>query len=167
MQKSTENSSLNTISSYIVKNSTNLKRYARQLTYPRKEEADDLFQETVYQCLKSSHTYAHRHATEAWIKTIMHNIYINSINSAYHRTTCYTEHIVDTEDESNMDDESYTVEELYRAIEKLDANEQQIIIMRIQGYSYEEIAEATDKKIGTIKSTIFRIKHHIKDLLKG
>ena len=167
MQKSTENISHNTISNYIVKNSNNLKRYARQLTYPHIDEADDLFQETVYRCLKSSHMYAHRHMTEAWIKTIMHNIYINSVNSAYHRTTCYTEHFDDTEDESSMHDECYTVDELYRAIEKLDANEQQIIIMRIQGYSYEEIAEATKKKIGTIKSTIFRIKRHIKEQLKG
>ena len=155
----------NFISNYIVKHSDSIKRYATQLTYPHHEIADDLFQETAYHCLRSSHSYIHQDATEAWIKTIMRNIYINELKSAYHRNTYFTEHFSDSEDEVSTDT-TVSIDDLYHAIEHLNPDEKVIITMRLQGYSYDEIATTTHKKIGTIKSSIHRIKARLRVLLR-
>ena len=152
------------VSNYIVKHSDSIKRYAVQLTYPHHEIADDLFQETAYHCLKSSHSYIHQDSTEAWIKTIMRNIYINELKSAYHRNTCFTEVFNECEDDVSADT-TIPIDDLYHAIEYLNSDEKVIITMRLQGYSYDEIATTTHKKIGTIKSSIHRIKARLKSLL--
>ena len=36
----------------------------------------------------------------------------------------------------------------------------------LQGYSYAEIAEELDMKLGTVKSSIFRLKIYIRVMLK-
>ena len=162
----TEDSSLNIISNYIIQNSNSLKRYARKLTFPDDDEADDLYQETAYCCLRNTHRYTHNNSAEGWIKTIMRNIYINTANSAYHRRTCLSEQYNEVKEHAIVSpEETFSVNELYKAIEKRHTSDQQIIIMRLRGYSYEEIATETNKKIGTIKSSINRIKRHLRKLL--
>lgn len=154
------------VSNYIVKHSDSIKRYAEQLTYPHLENADDLFQDTAYQCLKNAHCYTHQDTTDAWIKTIMRHIFINKLNSAYHRNTRLMEHFDESEEDTTTDT-IVSIDDLYHAIERLNPDEQAIITMRLQGYSYDEIATATHKKVGTIKSTIHRIKARLKTLLQS
>ena len=164
--KPTDDSSLSIISNYIVQNSNSLKRYARKLTFPNNDEAEDLYQETAYCCLSNTHKYTHNNSAEGWIKTIMRNIYINTANSAYRRRTCLSEGYNDVKEQATASpDEKFSTDELYKAIEKLHPNDQQIIVMRLRGYSYDEIATETNKKIGTIKSSINRIKRHLRKLL--
>ena len=165
MQDSTKNNNYKTLTHYILTHSENLKRYAGILTHSTIDNADDLYQETIYRCLNNAHNYTHRGTTEAWIKTIMRNIHINELRNANNKTTQYSEEY-EICDENTPDEETYSIEDLYRAIELLGKSEQEIIVMRIRGYSYDEIAEATHKKVGTIKSTIHRIKAHLKILLE-
>ena len=94
----------------------------------------------------------------------MRNIYINELKSAYHRNTCFTEVFNECEDDVSADT-TVSIDELYNAIEHLNSDEKVIITMRLQGYSYDEIATTTHKKIGTIKSSIHRIKARLKSLL--
>ncbi len=154
----------NFISNYIIVHSDSLRKYATHLAYPSLEIVDDLFQETVYRCLKYSSLYTEQGSAEAWIKTIMRNIYFNEMNSAYHRNTCHEEIADKNEVDVDIED-TIAIDDLYHAIEMLNANEQIIITMRLQGYSYDEIATATHKKVGTIKSTIHRIKARLRCLL--
>lgn len=154
----------NFISNYIVEHRESIKKYATQLTYPHYDIADDLFQETAYHCLRNSHCYTHQNSTDAWIKTIMRHIYINQLNSAYHRNTYFSEHFNDIAEDETAES-TFTIDNLYHAIEHLNPDERVIITMRLQGYSYNEIATTTHKKVGTIKSTIHRIKARLKVLL--
>ena len=165
MQDTTKNNNYNTITHYILTHSEKLKRYAGTLTHSTGDNADDLYQETIYRCLNNANKYTHRGTAEAWIKTIMRNIHINELKNANNKTTQYPEEY-EICDENTPIEETYSIEELYRAIEQLKKPEQEIIVMRIRGYSYDEIAEATHKKVGTIKSSIHRIKGHLKILLE-
>ena len=162
----TDESNYSVISNYIINNDQSLKRYARKLTFPDEDEAQDLFQETAYRCLRNRHLYTDNKSADSWVKTIMRNIYINAVQCAYRRTTRLVEHC-DNMKESVVapTDECYSIEELYTAIEKLHSTDRQIILMRLRGYSYDEIATETHKKVGTIKSSIHRIKRQLRKLL--
>ncbi len=165
MQEITDSSNNTIITHYILTHSERLKSYANELTCSNKDNAEDLYQETIYRCLNNADSYKHQGTAGAWIKTIMRNIHLNEVNKAYNRTTQLTDSY-ETSQASEDNDPCYSIDELYRAIEQLVKPEQEIIVMRLQGYSYEEIADATHKRVGTIKSTIHRIKAHLKNILQ-
>lgn len=161
----TNDSRFSYIAGYIMEHRAELLRYANKLTHYSHDDAQDLFQETVYRSLHNVAMFRECGTTGAWLRTIMHNIYINDINrSTQHRTMDFNE--IEVTDEALRPDECYSIGELYRAIEKLPPRDSMIITMRIQGYSYVEIADRLEMKEGTVKSAIHRIKVQLKSLLK-
>ncbi len=153
------------LAGFILKHQADLLGYANKLTHYNNEEAEDLFQETVYRSLHNANRYRDCGTTGAWLKTIMRNIYLNEINSAANRNA-YNGEGIDMVDEAMRPDESYSISELYRAIEMLAPRDREIITRRLQGYSYAEIAQYLSMKEGTVKSSIHRIKAQLRQLLE-
>ena len=153
------------VTDYITRHGDRLLEYARSLTRQLHDDADDLYQETIYKALVNRNMYRHRGRLEHWLMTIMHNIYINELNSAGHKYTISAEveqlpiATYDTHDE-------HTIEQMYSAIDALSERERTIVIMRIKGHSYNEIAQCMNIKQGTIKSTLHRIKIHLRAKIK-
>lgn len=155
------------IKNYLTKHQDKLKQYAYRLTNYNIDDALDLFQETAYRSMVFQHHYKEEGHIEAWIYTIMRNIFINEYNKSHNQNNIYdiTDHNII--DETSSPDDAYSIKELYDVIASMkNEKHKKIILMRIQGYSYEEIAKEMSIKVGTIKSTLFRIKHYIKDLLR-
>lgn len=153
------------IATYIIEHRSELLHYANMLTHYCTDDADDLFQETVYRSLHNANTYHERGTTDAWLKTIMRNIYLNDVNRSAHRYASDTDRL-EVVDEDMCPDEIYSIGELYRAISMLSKRDNKIITMRLQGYSYAEIAQRMDMKEGTVKSALHRIKVQLRKLLE-
>lgn len=153
------------LAGYIIDHRAELLGYANKLTHYNTDDAKDLFQETVYRSLRYAELYHEQGATDAWLRTIMRNIYINEVNSAANRTSVDADSY-EMVDETLSPDESYSIGELYAAIEKLPPRDAEIITMRLQGHSYAEIAVHLSMKDGTIKSSLHRIKSQLKQLLE-
>lgn len=149
---------------YLSQHGKRLFCYAQYLTRNR-ADAEDLYQETIYRSLNHLQSYVDCGMTDVWLCRIMKNTYLNEVNRAYNRSVVHVDHIVGLEVDHDTPESIYTIDELYNAIGKLPRNEQDIITLYIQGYSYAEIAEMKNMKLGTVKSSINRIKRHLKILL--
>lgn len=153
------------ISGYIVDHRVELLKYANSLTHHSHDDAQDLFQETVYRSLHSAGIYSERGTMGAWLRRIMHNIFINEVSRAAHHPTTEPD-TLEVKDETLQPDERFSIGELYAAIEKLSTRDKEIVTMRLQGYSYTEIADCMNMKEGTVKSALHRIKIQLKQLLE-
>lgn len=149
----------------------NLLNFAYMLTSDR-EEAQDLLQDTTLKALDNEDKYIDNVNFKGWVFTIMRNIFINNYRRIVRNQT-----VVDkTEDlyhlnlpqESGFDtpDGSFTVKEIFRAINSF-SNEYKIpFSMHLQGYKYHEIAEHMSLPLGTVKSRIFFARQRLQEILK-
>jgi RNA polymerase sigma-70 factor (ECF subfamily) len=156
--------------------------YNSALKMSRSEaEAEDLVQETFLRAYKSFNRFESGTNCKAWLFKIMTNIFINRYNR--HKTGPEMINYEDIEDyyicpaTSNPD---YVQNRHYKAewifVNLFDDNIQNllrelpdefrlsIILSDIQGFTYADVAEITDVKIGTVKSRLFRAR---KKLQKG
>ena len=125
------------------------------------EDSRDLFQDTVYKALKNKDKFKIGTNFRAWILTLMRNTFINGYRRKK-RSKVKTvaddslEIITNTrsaaanEGESNM-----AMQELMTMLDELDEKLRQPFWMNYLGMSYQEVADALDTPLGTIKSRIF------------
>ena len=150
---------------------SNLLNFAYMLTSDR-EEAQDLLQDTTLKALDNEDKYVDNVNFKGWVFTIMRNIFINN-----YRRTVRNQTVVDkTEDlyhlnlpqESGFDtpDGSFTVKEIFRAINNFSSEYRVPFSMHLQGYKYHEIAEHMGLPLGTVKSRIFFARQRLQEILK-
>ncbi len=125
------------------------------------EDSRDLFQDTVYKALKNKDKFKIGTNFKAWVLTLMRNTFINGYRKKK-RSKVKTvaddslEMITNTrsaaanEGESNM-----AMQELMAMLNELDDKLRQPFWMNYQGMSYQEVADALETPLGTIKSRIF------------
>ena len=150
----------------------NLLNFAYQLTTDR-EQAEDLLQDTTLKALDNEDKYVDNVNFKGWIVTIMRNIFINNYRQNVRKATV----IDQTEDlyhlnicqESGIStpEGSIAVKEITQAVNQFDDDYKQPFNLFVAGYKYNEIAEALNLPLGTVKSRIFfarkRLREHLKD----
>lgn len=149
-----------------------LHRFALFLT-KNKEDADDLFQETVLKTLENKDKYVREGSLWGWSKTIMSNTFFSDRRHYLNHQKCFylpnDEDKFDIPDENGMNDFflRISLNELTNAIEKLQSTaEKKTISLFVAGYKYEEIADITKTKLGTVKSRLNKIKEKLTKELK-
>lgn len=143
---------------YIDDVSSPLESFALSLT-KNMEDSKDLFQETVFKALKNQDKFRIGTNFKAWIMTLMRNTFINNYRrkkrsqtdlaptDSYIFTTAATD---DNAGESNL-----ATEELMHILDSIDEKLRKPFWMYYLGMSYQEIADALETPLGTIKSRIF------------
>lgn len=136
-----------------------LKPYAVSLTHD-KEDADDLYQETLVRALVNKDKYRTGTNIKAWLYTIMRNIFINT----YRRNKKFTKVTSDVPEEIvmfNVDKKAKNegwgtvrMKEVQTAIESLPETYRTSFELYYMGYKYHEIADLLNEPLGTIKSRI-------------
>jgi RNA polymerase sigma-70 factor (ECF subfamily) len=154
---------------YVLVNDTAfLKPFALTLTRDY-EQAKDLIQETLYKALANKDKYRVGTNLKAWLYTIMRNIFINdyrkkskqqtvSDNTANGFLLDYNQAAVTNEAIANIN-----IKEAKAAIHQLPEIFKIPFLLYFDGYRYNEIAEALQEPLGTIKSRI----HFARKLLKA
>ena len=143
----------------------------------------DITQETFIRAYKALHQFR----GEAQFYTWLYRIAVNTAKKALmemHRSPVMTEsalHIGDDEDETSAHRQELTTQEtpetvlaareiaeaVNAAMEALPEDLRQAVTLReIEGLSYEEIAQAMDCPIGTVRSRIFRAREAISARVK-
>jgi len=107
---------------------------------------------------------------KAWICTVTARCCLDSLRKKRPQTTELTDDVVPASapsaEESAQANER--VHEILSAIKKLPESHRMIIILRdMQQLSYDEIAEALEISVGTVKSRLSRARAGLKDLLEG
>jgi RNA polymerase sigma-70 factor (ECF subfamily) len=122
-----------------------LRRFARALTRSS-DRADDLVQETLLRAIAKSHLWQTGTDIRAWLFTIMHNQYVNMIRRAVREGST-----IDIEQMSSQ------LRELERALACLPGEQREVILLvGLEGMSYETVAQVLSVPVGTVRSRLSR-----------
>jgi len=142
-----------------------LRRYARALTRNR-ERADDLVQDTLSRALVKEQFWQPGTNLGAWLFTIMHNQNVNNVRRAVRESG-----MVDIEQLSPMPattdpTASRQMFELERALAQLPLEQRQVILLvGLEGMSYEDAAGILSVPVGTVRSRLSRGRDILRKLL--
>ncbi|RME93432.1 MAG: RNA polymerase sigma factor [Bacteroidetes bacterium] len=150
------------LSSNFGEHTRSLMAFAYHLTKDR-NDAEDLYQDTMYKALRYQHQYQPKTNLLAWLMTIMRNTFINDWrkrrraqqagNMEIPGVTLAQKSVVRNGGESQM-----TVGEITHALQHLDEGLRKPFLMAFRGYKYEEIAQEMELPLGTIKSRIHQAR---------
>lgn len=154
-------------SELLVTNADFLKPFAINLTRDS-EEANDLFQETLYKALANQEKYNVGTNIKAWLFTIMRNIFINNYRRKAKQRTIFdsspNEFLINQRQATvgNAAESNLKMKEIQEAISSLPEIFKTPFLLYFDGYKYNEIADMLQEPLGTIKSRI----HFARKLLK-
>jgi len=141
-----------------------------------REDAEDLAQEVFLKAYDSIHSFRQEAKFGTWLFGIM----LNTVRSYWRKKarrsgklrldhgedgeTIDLEAEVDGPVESSVRAER--VQQVREAIDKLKDDLREVIVLRdIDGMTYEEISEALDVPMGTVKSRLYRARNSLKEKL--
>ena len=131
------------------------------------DDVDDLIQEAFMKAYLKIGLYDPKYDFGAWIYTIARNTFVDfsrSRKSNALNPQNLSPEIDNTAQSSSPTPEDYIINAQQRAqieryIATLPEDYRQLFILRfIEEYTYEEIAEALQMKLGTVKTRIFRVR---------
>ena len=143
-----------------------LRRYARALTRDP-SRADDLIQDTLVRALAKQHLYQDGTNLRAWLFTLMHNQHVNNARRNVREDNSLdvdtvAAHLVAVTDPTA----SRQLRELDEAIGKLTMEQRQVILLiGLEGMSYEEAATILNVPIGTVRSRLSRGREALRQLM--
>ena len=143
-----------------------LRRYARALTRAS-DRADDLVQGTLLRALTKLHLWQPGTDIRAWLFTIMHNQYVNTVRrEAREAATVDIEDIsaklVATTDPTAR----RQLVELDRALAQLCAEQREVLLLvGLEGMDYESVAQILGVPIGTVRSRLSRGRERLRELM--
>ncbi len=146
-----------------------LRRYALVLLRHDDQRADDLVQDCLVRALSRWHLWKRPGNLRAWLFTILHNIYVNDVARAAARPD-----VVEIQDyfpamavPPNQADR-VRLREVVSAIQTLPDNQRQtLLLVTMEGFSYEETADITGVPIGTVMSRLSRARDKVRDKSGG
>jgi len=133
-----------------------------------KEEAKDLYQETLFRALVYQQKYVQDTNIKAWLYTIMRNIFINNYRRKNRQYVVLTDtanpFFINSLNVVSVNEAitSINIKEIETEILKLPDIFKHPFVLHITGYKYTEIASILCEPIGTVKSRI----HFARKLLK-
>lgn len=142
-------------------------------------DAEDILQETYIKVYNSLKTFEGNSSFKTWLYRIATNLCIDFLrkNKKNDQNLSLSQTTEDGEYELQIPDNTFSPEiytkknaaqaALMSAMETLSREHRTIITLRdIEGFSYDEIAEATNTTVGTVKSRINRARSHLKKILE-
>jgi len=132
------------------------------------ESAKDLYQNTLFKALSNKDKYHAGTNIRAWLFTIMRNIFINDYRRKVKQKTIFdnspNDFLINQKQATvnNAAESDLRIKEIQNYIKQLPEIFKTPFLLYFDGYKYNEIAEALEEPLGTIKSRI----HFARKLLK-
>lgn len=160
--------------------------WAQAMGLTRKsEDAEDLYQETMLKAFKGFGGFQPNTNFRAWVGKIMLNTHINNYNRKRNNQAVICDfssgdcdHTVYHSPDGGNVSESDSPEkvffsqhidgELMQTLYSLpDTYKTPFALYHVEGYSYEEISQALDVPLGTVKSRIFRARRMMQEAIEN
>jgi RNA polymerase sigma-70 factor (ECF subfamily) len=143
-----------------------LRRYARALTRDP-SAADDLVQDCLARALAKSHLWQEGTDLRAWLFTILHNQYVNTVRRSVREGTVVE--VSDTEPSlvaPAVQTKRLELRDLERALSRLPGEQRQVLLLvGMEGLRYEEVAEILSVPVGTVRSRLSRGRDALRALM--
>jgi RNA polymerase sigma factor (sigma-70 family) len=162
----------NTDFNYQLNNHTSaLKSFAYAFTKDH-EDANDLVQDTLLKAINYATQFKEGTNFKGWLYTIMRNTFINNYRRTARKQTIMTvsEEIPSSQlkfsSTSNGSDGKFVMDDVHKALSKLQPEYYTPFIKYFEGYKYHEIADMLQIPIGTVKTRIHIARQVLKSNLK-
>jgi RNA polymerase sigma-70 factor (ECF subfamily) len=143
-----------------------LRRYARALTRDV-SRADDLVQDTLVRAFARQHHWQCGTDLHAWLFTIMHNQNVNGVRRSVREGIA-----VEFDDKwpsataATDPTGRLPLRDLDRALARISEEQRRVVLLiGLEGTSYEEAATILDVPVGTIRSRVFRGRESLRKLM--
>ena len=154
----------------IVEQIPGLRRYARALTGGKKENADDLVQDTLERAYVKWHLFRLGTHLRPWLFSIMHNVFIDEARLLKHRVT-----ISSVDDELTRDtltrsvaasqENHVQVRQTLTAVGQLPPDLREVLVLvTVEEFSYAQAAKILDVPVGTVMSRLSRARAQLRIL---
>jgi RNA polymerase sigma-70 factor, ECF subfamily len=145
-----------------------LRRYARVLCRDP-ERADELVQDCLYRAIRKSHLFQPDSNLRAWLFTILHNLYVNSVRrGARESINVPLEDVEPVLMERPAQGGGLTLRDLGRAMTRLTEEQRQVLLLvGLEGMSYDEVAGILGVPVGTVRSRLSRGREELRHMLDG
>jgi RNA polymerase sigma-70 factor (ECF subfamily) len=143
-----------------------LRRYARALTR-NDVAADDLVQDCLVRALAKQHLFQDGADLRAWLFTILHNHYVNGVRRGVREGAV----VAVSEDEPLLargpnQVQKLELRDLDRGLARLPEEQRTVILLvGLEGMSYEEVAEVVGVPVGTVRSRLSRGREMLRRLM--
>jgi RNA polymerase sigma-70 factor (ECF subfamily) len=146
----------------LIQHIPDLRRFARALERNR-VAADDLVQETLERAIKKIHLYEPSGPFIGWLNTIMRNIFVDRVRRRKLNASTSLDDAPRNEPYQNENQvDRLVLKELRVAVDQLPVEQKQVLMMiAVQGMSYEDAARRLDVPLGTIRSRLFRARANL------
>ena len=129
--------------------------------------ADDLVQDAVANALTARDSFEPGTNFRAWIHRILYNRFISDTRK-WHATTGLDDMPETLLGISGAQEDRLILDELRGAISALPAEHRAaLLLVALQGMSYEDVAEVTGCAVGAAKSRVFRARRQLQAALFG
>jgi RNA polymerase sigma-70 factor (ECF subfamily) len=136
--------------------------YSRKIATSR-SAADDLVQETILRALLHADQFTAGSSLDAWLTVILRNCHINEV-----RRRGRLEHLDAQNDRRAISEPQHShmlLRELERQMANLPSNQRKaLVLVALNGESYEQAAGEAGCAIGTIKSRVWRARCSLLEL---
>jgi RNA polymerase sigma-70 factor (ECF subfamily) len=145
-----------------------LRRYARALT-GNAALADDLVQDGIERALKRAATLQHPDRIGAWLRSIVHNLYLDELRRR--RVRGITVDMADVANDMTLSTPAANdggLNDVARAMSTLSLEHRQILVLAgVEELTYREIADELAMPIGTVMSRLARARIALRGVLEG
>ncbi len=144
-----------------------LRRFARALVGDA-VRADDLVQDALERALTRLDTFQPGTNMRAWLFTILRNAFINDLRRS--RQSPASPETIEglMAPAPPSQDDGLALGDLRRALDRLSPEMREVVLLiGLEGLSYEEAAEILKVKVGTVKSRLSRGREALRKLLDG
>ncbi|MBF0860046.1 sigma-70 family RNA polymerase sigma factor [Gluconobacter vitians] len=129
--------------------------------------AEDLVQDAVCNALAAQNSFIPGTNFSAWMHRILRNRFISDLRKR-RETTDIDDVPASSFASPATHEDSLALKDLSMALSRLPADQREALVMVvIQGMSYEALAEATDCAVGTAKSRVFRARRQLEAWMSG
>jgi len=134
----------------------------------RKEDAEDLLQETMMRAFKNKSKFEVGTNFKAWAATIMRNTFINGYRKKKRRNF-YKEPIdkhaysLDIDPSYNRGIDDLQMQDLKIVLDSIGESYSEPFILFYKGFQYDEISSKMGIPIGTVKSRIFFARRKMRE----
>lgn len=146
-----------------------LRRYARALSRSaRSDEADDLVQACLERALLKVHAWQPGTNLRAWLFTILHNLFISELRRRRPLYVPMPERLSVHEAATAVRPEAYLeLEAVEQALQRLPVEQREVILLvGVEGLSYEETAQVLGVPVGTVRSRLSRGRGALRALIE-
>jgi RNA polymerase sigma-70 factor (ECF subfamily) len=130
------------------------------------DRSDDRVQDCLVRAMSRWHLWRPGNL-RAWLFTILHNIYVNDVQKAAARPNVIElqEYLPGISVPPNQGD-GLALREVAQAVQRLPEEQKQILLLvGLEGFSYEETAEIAGVPVGTVMSRLSRGRRKLREML--